>query len=75
MQPDFSNASWRKSTGSMNGDCVEVASARHSIGVRDSKQCGNGPVLVFTERSWRAFSSRLLQGEFNLGQLPQIKPH
>jgi Domain of unknown function (DUF397) len=48
---------WRKSSwSSMNGNCVEVAELRDEmIGVRDTKDGGAGPVLLFEQTAWRSF--------------------
>jgi hypothetical protein len=50
-------ATWRKSSYSTyNGNCVEVAQLSTGlIGVRDTKNHGSGPVLVFASASWRRF--------------------
>jgi len=56
--PDFPAAAWRKSSWSAcNGNCVEVARSREGslIGVRDTKDAGLGPVLLFDAASWRSF--------------------
>ncbi|MGI5151440.1 DUF397 domain-containing protein [Plantactinospora sp. CA-294935] len=45
---------WRKSSASLNGDCVEVASLPDGVGVRDSKN-PDGGALRFTRSQWRAF--------------------
>ena len=68
-RPDFSAARWRKSGVSGDGGCVEVAYVDHVIGVRDTKDRGTGPVLVFTEHEWTAFLTGARAGEFDLGQL------
>lgn len=55
---DFAQATWRKSSwSSFNGNCVEVAELREGqlIGVRDTKDAGCGPVLVFPDVAWRSF--------------------
>lgn len=58
---------WRKSSLSSGGDnCVEVAMAADgSVGVRDSKQHGLGPVLEFTPAEWDAFLGGVTGGEFD----------
>ena len=63
---DFSKSTWRKSTHSANNGCVEVAFADGRVGVRDSKQHGRGPVLVFTAHEWEAFRAGAREGEFEL---------
>lgn len=58
---------WKKSTWSDIGNCVEVAvAADGSVGVRDSKQRGSGPVLEFTPSEWEAFVAGVRGGEFDL---------
>lgn len=54
---DFSGAAWRKSShsGDNYGQCVELAAAYGVIGIRDSKQRGNGPVLEFSRAELSAF--------------------
>lgn len=63
---DLSSAVWRKSSRSSgNGACVEVAFlAGGQVAVRDSKQAGQGPVLVFTPGEWDAFTGGVVDGEF-----------
>ncbi len=68
-RPDFSAARWRKSVVSGDGGCVEVAYVDGVIGVRDTKDNGAGPVLMFTEREWTAFLAGARAGEFELGEL------
>jgi hypothetical protein len=46
---------WRKSTRSgTNGDCIEIATHRDRVLIRDSKD-PDGPQLSFPTNSWRAF--------------------
>jgi hypothetical protein len=55
---------WRKSSGSLNGDCVEVASLSDGVAVRDSKN-PDGEMLRFSRSEWRAFLRGANQGEFD----------
>jgi Domain of unknown function (DUF397) len=54
-------AGWRKSSysGANGGNCVEVASPRGAVAVRDTKQDGTGPVLRFTPSAWRKFTGQV----------------
>jgi hypothetical protein len=60
-------ASWLKSSFSgYNGNCVEIARLQPDrIGVRDTKDNGAGPVLIFTIREWNAFISGAKDGQFD----------
>ena len=68
-RPDFSTALWLKSGVSGDAGCVEVAAVDGVIGVRDTKDRGTGPVLVFTPREWVAFLRGVRAGEFELDML------
>jgi hypothetical protein len=48
---------WRKSSFSSNGgaECVEAATRRGTVMVRDTKDHGRGLVHSFTAGEWRAF--------------------
>jgi Domain of unknown function (DUF397) len=61
---DFSKATWHSSTYSGGNGCVEVAFADGRVGVRDSKQQGQGPVLEFTADEWNAFLAGAREGQF-----------
>ncbi|WP_434742448.1 DUF397 domain-containing protein [Micromonospora sp. SH-82] len=55
---------WRKSSASLNGDCVEVAPMSHGVAVRDSKN-PDGAVLSFSRSNWRAFLAGANHAEFH----------
>jgi hypothetical protein len=60
-------APWFKSSFSnLNGNCVEIGRLLPDrIGVRDTKDSGNGPVLVFTAAEWDAFIAGAKDGQFD----------
>jgi len=60
----LSKAVWRKSSWSAcNGNCVEVAELRHDlVGVRDTKDAGRGPVLIFEAAAWGSFLDSVKKG-------------
>lgn len=64
----LSGARWRKSTyssGSGNGDCVEVADNLPGIvAVRDSKD-PEGPVLAFNPDAFRSFVAAARSGRIS----------
>ena len=64
---DIRRTSWRKSSFSaMNGNCVEIGWLQSDrIGVRDTKDHGGGPVLVFTDAEWSAFIAGVKSGQFD----------
>ena len=56
---------WRKSRRSIgNGDCVEVATTRGSIAVRDSKNPA-GPVINYAPGAWQTFLAAARRGEYD----------
>ncbi|MFB9628879.1 DUF397 domain-containing protein [Nonomuraea helvata] len=66
MYDHTTTAAWRKSTF-CNGasTCVEVAPlADGNVALRDSK-VQDGPVLVFTQAEWAAFTAGVREGEFD----------
>ncbi|WP_433304972.1 DUF397 domain-containing protein [Actinoplanes sp. CA-030573] len=68
MKPDLTDAAWKKSTRSNgSGNCVEVATNLPGIvAVRDTKDQGTGPALIFTPTEWNAFVDGIKDGEFDL---------
>jgi len=64
--PELSRAQWRKSSYSMNDNaCVEVAHLDDGrVAVRDTKDRGQGPILIFLPREWQAFTRGVANGEF-----------
>ncbi|HEX5496038.1 MAG TPA: DUF397 domain-containing protein [Mycobacteriales bacterium] len=67
--PDWSRARWRKSTYSGNDNgCVEFAELGGGrVGVRDTKDRGHGPVLVFGGPAWTAFVHAVKAGDVDRG--------
>ena len=64
---DLTNARWQKSSFSLaNGNCVDVARLRPDrIGIRDTKDHSQGPVLIFTQEEWAAFLAGARTGDFD----------
>lgn len=61
----MSNLEWRKARRSANnGACVELASAARQILIRDSKD-QNGPVIGYSDDSWRRFITAAKAGRFD----------
>jgi uncharacterized protein DUF397 len=58
---------WHKSSYSnSSANCVEIAVKEITIGVRDSKQHGRGPVLEFSSAAWKAFLTAAKNGEYDI---------
>jgi Domain of unknown function (DUF397) len=60
----MSSPTWRKSSYSDNGECVELADMGATIGLRDSKDTA-GPVLRLTRTELAAFLQGAKSGEFD----------
>jgi Domain of unknown function (DUF397) len=57
-------STWRKSTFSGTGNCVEIREPPEGgVEVRNSKD-PDGPRLVFTDKEWSAFTAGVRAGEF-----------
>jgi Domain of unknown function (DUF397) len=56
---------WRKSSASGGGDCIEVASAGDSVLIRDSKNV-DGPVISVTSSEWAAFLICVRRSELDM---------
>jgi Domain of unknown function (DUF397) len=60
---DSTDTAWRTSSRCSHGDCVQVGSLpARAVGVRDTKNRGGGPDLVFTPAAWRSFITEVKQG-------------
>lgn len=64
---DIARATWTKSSlSAYNGSCFEIARLQvDRVGVRDTKDKGSGPVLIFNQNEWSAFLSGAKAGEFD----------
>lgn len=66
--PDFTGATWRKSShsGDNGGQCVEVAFVHGAVGLRDSKYPGDGPALSLSLGEFSTFLGAVTAGVFGL---------
>ncbi|MBV9858005.1 MAG: DUF397 domain-containing protein [Streptosporangiaceae bacterium] len=69
-----SAVAWRKSRASADqGSCVEVATERSSVLVRDSRDKA-GAIAVFTLPQWRDLLKRIRGGELEPEDFRQRRP-
>ncbi|ANY08315.1 DUF397 domain-containing protein [Pseudonocardia sp. HH130630-07] len=63
---ELAGARWHTSSYSgSEGQCVEVAVLDDGrVAVRDTKDAGCGPALVFGGAQWSAFAAGVTRGEF-----------
>jgi hypothetical protein len=54
---------WRKSSYSLEGNCVEVAADGPFVFLRDSKD-PHGPVMRFEQARWREFLAAVRDGSW-----------
>jgi hypothetical protein len=62
MSTNETPVTWRKSSFSQNGNCIELASDKKSIFVRDSKD-HSGNILGFRPTDWSIFIARIKSAE------------
>jgi uncharacterized protein DUF397 len=63
---ELDGALWRKASASnYTGNCVEIAVIGDQVAVRDTKDAGAGPVLLFTGAEWDSFLDGVKNGEFD----------
>ena len=66
MDVDVLGGDWRKASHSVNnGQCVEVASARVTVMVRDSVS-PSGPTISYPASTWRAFLASARTGAYDI---------
>jgi Domain of unknown function (DUF397) len=56
---------WRVSSSSAGGNCVEVARSQTAVYVRDTKNRGQG-VLPFSVPAWKEFLEAVRSGQHHL---------
>ena len=64
---EIARAAWQKSSFSgYDNSCFEIARLSDDrVGVRDTKDSGAGPVLIFNNSEWDAFIKGAKHGEFD----------
>lgn len=61
---ELSQMTWRKARRSGMTNCVEVATTRTVVGIRDTKD-RQGPVLLLPSSRWTSFLAGMKDGEFD----------
>jgi hypothetical protein len=62
----MSTTGWIKATASNDsGTCVEMRSRSGTVEIRDTKQSGDGPTLVYTKAEFAAWLDGAKRGEFD----------
>jgi hypothetical protein len=59
------SAAWQRSPYCAGGSCVEIATDRGEILIRDSK-LADSPILRFTREEWAAFAAGVKEDAFTL---------
>jgi hypothetical protein len=62
MSTDETPVTWRKSSYSQNGDCIELAPSEIGVFVRDSKDTF-GHTLHYRRTDWAVFIARIKSAE------------
>jgi hypothetical protein len=65
VPPDVAIHGHEKVRSAGNGACVEVATARRHVLVRDSKD-QDGPVVQYPSGAWQTFLANARKGQFDL---------
>jgi hypothetical protein len=61
--------SWRRASGCVGGDCVEIRETNGRVEVRDSKD-QTGDVLTFDPHAWMDFLAELREGGYDWTAAP-----
>lgn len=67
MDNESPRETWRKSSRSIGGECVEVRIEQRAVRVRNSRD-PEGPSISFTYSEWHAFLAGVTLGEFEIDQ-------
>jgi len=57
--PDLSQTAWRRSSACESTTCIEVAVIGKCIGIRDSADTADRATLLFSQRGWLLFITRV----------------